>query len=140
MNYPDGSTVNIGDLIWWNEGTCVGYVQVVAESKDDYESWGLTAPSIFLSNRHPFDRSLGTGVQYERASFEDEGIGLLSPEESKQLERATAEARKFATEDFDILTYAVTMEVENCQHVGWVFTLFREGKQVQIVRVAAKAD
>jgi hypothetical protein len=137
MTYPDGSTVGVGDLVWWNEGHSVGYVQVVAESKDDYESWGLKVPSIFLSNRHPFDRSLGTGVAYDRASFEDEGIGLLSLEELNQLERATAEARRLATASFDTSTYSVTTEVDKCQQVGWVFTLFRDGREVEVLKVAA---
>jgi hypothetical protein len=136
MTYPDGSAIGIGDLVWWDEGHCVGYVQVIAE--DDYESWGLTVPSVFLANRHPFDRSLGTGVAYNQASFEDEGIGLLSPQEVKALERATAEARRLATVDFDTSTYAVTTDVENCQQLGWIFTLFRDGTEVQVLKVAAR--
>jgi hypothetical protein len=139
MTYADGSTVGVGDLVWWNEGDCVGYVQVVAESKNDYESWGLTVPSIFLSNRHPFDRSLG-GVAYAQALFEEEGIGPLSTEDLNRLERATSEARRIATVDFDTSTYAVTTEVKNCQQVGWIFTLFRDGREAQVVKVAVKTD
>ena len=137
MTYPDGSKICIGDLVWWDEGHCIGYVQVIAESKDDYERWGLAAPGIFVSNTHPFDQSLGSGVNYEQASFEDEGIGLLSPEELNRLEGAIAEARRLATVDFDTSTYAVTTEVKNCQVVGWILTFFRDGQEVQVVNVAS---
>ncbi len=43
-----------------------------------------------------------------------------------------------ATVDFDTSTYAVTTEVENSQLVGWIFTLFRDGQEARVVKVAAK--
>jgi len=26
MRYPDGKIITVGDLIWWNEGVCVGFI------------------------------------------------------------------------------------------------------------------
>lgn len=98
MTYPDGSQIHVGDLIWWDEGLCVGYVQAIAESREDYESWGLDSPHIFVSNRHPFDPSLATsgGVAYGASFLEDDGIGPLSAVERLEFERATQLALSLA--------------------------------------------
>ena len=87
-----------------------------------YESWGLTEPHTFVSNRHPFDPSLGPGVGYEEALLNNESIGPLAPEDRSALQQVTAKAPSFAGANFKYLPYAVTTEVENCQQIGWIFT------------------
>lgn len=97
--------VRVGDLVWWNEGVCVGFVEEVMEERSDYERWGLDEPSIALTNLHPFAangakhkqhigfvRSGGT-VVYSLGDLEDEGIGLLSGHERSELEWVIAQAR-----------------------------------------------
>jgi hypothetical protein len=135
VRYPGGSTIRVGDLVWWDEGYCVGYVQVVAESKEEYEGWGLRCPHIFVSNRHPFDPTLGTGVAYDVACFEDEGIGLLTPEERNGLEQAAAKAQMNLKANPDDLTYAVTTEVQNCQQTAWIFTFMKDDEEVEVVKI-----
>lgn len=135
MRYPDGSMIRVGDLIWWNEGQCVGYVQVVAESKEDYESWGLGRPHIFVSNRHPYDPSLGSGVAHDEACLEDEGIGLLTPEERNKFEQAATKARMSLKADSDDLTCSVTCEVQDCQQTGWIFTFNKDGQEFEVVTI-----
>lgn len=53
MKYPkqyslgaDPEEIRAGDLVWWNEGVCVGFVEQVIETSDDFERWGLDEPSI----------------------------------------------------------------------------------------------
>lgn len=92
MVYPDSNTVTVGDLIWWNEGSCVGYVQSVADSEEEFEAWGLDRSHLFLANVHPFDPHEKSGVAYDQGCLADEGIALLSSEEQADLERAVAEA------------------------------------------------
>ena len=113
----------------------MGYVQVVAESKRDYESWGLRCPHIFVSNRHPFDPSLGSGVAHDEACFEAEGIGLLTPQERIELEQAATTARLKLKPHSGDLTCAVTTEVQNCRKTGWLFTFFKEGKEFELVKI-----
>lgn len=122
MTYPDGSQIHVGDLIWWDEGHCVGYVQAIAESREDYESWELDSPHIFVSNRHPFDPSLATsiGVAYGASFLEDDGIGPLSAAERLEFERAT----QLALAGRCYSRYSVITHVEDCTIKSWTFHLF----------------
>jgi len=121
MTYPDGLQIHVGDLIWWDEGHCVGYVQAIAESREDYESWGLDSPHIFVCNRHPFDPALATssGVAYGASFLEDEGIGPLSAAERLEFERAT----QLALAGRSYSCYSVTTHVEGCTTMSWIFHL-----------------
>ena len=118
----DDSTIQVGDLIWWDEGYCVGYVQAVAESKNEYGSWGLDAPHIFVSNTHPFDPTMHIGVGYGESILADDGIGLLTLEERVQLEQATSQAHERAA-DLEYSTYSVFTDVRDCKlcRVGFHF-------------------
>lgn len=122
-------------MVWWDEGHCVGYVQVVAESKEHFESWGLGCPHIFVSNKHPFDPSLHTGVAHDEACFKDEGIGPLTPDERRELEQAAAKARTNLKAQPDDLTYSVTSEVQNCQQTGWILTFLEAGQAFEVVKI-----
>ena len=114
MKYPkkysngqEPKTICKGDLVWWNEGVCVGFVEEVLESKEEYELWGLDEPSIAFTNLHPFEMndvkhqqhigfvtSGGTVVHpLDRQHLEDEGIGLLSDHELSEFNWATQEAK-----------------------------------------------
>ena len=138
MKYPDGSTIQVGDLIWWDEGNCVGFVQVIAESKVDYENWGLNAPHIFISNTHPFDAALLTGVAHDLACLKDEGIGLLTADERIQLAQATEQARGLVAGNVDFSTYSVTTDVQHCHLVGWFFTFYKYEEELKKIRVPVK--
>lgn len=115
MKYPDGNVICVGDLIWWNEGSCIGFIQSVAESKEEYESWGLDCPHLFLSMIHPFDPSEKSGIAHDEACLADEAIGLLTKAEAHDLSRATTEAG--ITEP----SYSVYPEYENGRMTHWRF-------------------
>ena len=135
MKYTDGTIIRVGDLVWWNGGGCLGYVQVVAETRAEYERWGLTSPHIFVSNRHPFDISLGSAVAHNESCFEDEGISLVTPQEKLDLKEAARRARTRLKADSADLTYTVTTEVQDCRQIGWIFTFFSNGAEVETVRI-----
>jgi hypothetical protein len=131
MTYTDGSEVRAGDLIWWDEGHCVGYVQSIIESREDFGRWGLNAPGIFVSNRHPFDGREVSGVNYDADSFADEGIGLLSVTERQEFERAKRLAlagRKFSWFSATTLVEAGTLK-------AWMFTLHDESDRKTVVPI-----
>lgn len=136
MQYPDGSPIRVGDLIWWDEGYCVGHVQVVAESVEEYECWGLDSPHVFVSNNHPFDPALSTGVAHDAPSLEEEGIGPLSAEERAEFDRARAVALSQAPPSARTQPYSVTTDVQENKIVGWRFT-FGEGDDNVVVTVPA---
>lgn len=151
MMYPDGSTIQVGDLIWWNEGCCTGYVQEIAESKEECESWGLDSPHIFVSGTHPFDAASRNGIGYPETSFAAEAISRFTPDERIELGLATVEAhslieRGLATVqahslagiDSDHLIYIVDADVENCKQVGWVFTFIKDRIVAEVVKVSMK--
>ncbi len=135
MNYPDGQPICVGDLIWWNEGSCVGHVQVVAETKEEYEAWGLDEPHIFVDNSHPFDPTIGCGVAHNVGCFEDEAIGLLNQAEIGLFEAAVKEAEAKAVTDLNSHQFSVTTECVNGQRVAWIFVISEGDCVVEKVRV-----
>ncbi len=138
MKYPDGSTIKIGDLIWWDEGYCVGYVQAVAESRAELGSWGFDKPHILVSNIHPFDPASHTGVAYGESFLTDDGIGLLTPEERVQFEQATAQAHKQVAADFEYSAYSVFTDVRDCKLTGRIFSFRKaDGTELQRIKVPA---
>ena len=96
MRYPEGQLIQVGDLIWWEEGTCVGFVETILEDQTEYTSWGLKAPSLAFTNLHPFEANQSKHKQhigppgrggttiYPESKLVDEGIGLLSDHEKEE--------------------------------------------------------
>lgn len=122
MNYPDGSVIRTGDLIWWDEGACVGHVGEIMEESQQYEAWGLDEPSLEINNVHPFDGSSG-GIVYPLWVLESEGLSKFSDPERRELELALSEASRRAGRSFEGLKYVVRAGIENCKRVAWVFIL-----------------
>lgn len=135
MNYPDGQPICVGDLIWWNEGNCVGHVQVVAESKEEFESWGLDEPHIFVDNSHPFDPTIGSGVAHNGGCLEDEAIGLLNQAEIGLFEAAVNEAEAKAVTGLKSHQFSVTTECVNGRRVAWIFEITDGDSVVEKIRV-----
>lgn len=141
MKYPDGSTIRVGDLIWWDGGYCVGFVQLVAESLDEYGSWGLDEPFIFVSNIHPFDPKMNTGVGYSESQLDDDGIGLLTPEERLQMEQASKQAVELAAANLEYSTYSVFTEARNRKLAEWVFTFRKsDGTELESITVPVRPE
>ena len=138
MKYPDGTTIRVGDLVWWDEGYFVGYVQVIAESEDEYEGWGLDTPHIFVSSVHPFDPTMLIGVGHPESCLADEGIGLLTAQEQSELERVRIRAFELIPHDLEYSFYSVITEVENLQLSRWVFTFYKDDVKVLKVAIPVK--
>lgn len=88
MKYLDGNEVRLHDLIWWNEGQCVGYVSEILETEKDWGKFGgeINEAGIFLS----LDMSgqvFNSVVFKSYESFEAEGVGLLTEEETGDIKR-----------------------------------------------------
>jgi len=127
MKYPkeyslgaEPQEIRVGDLVWWNEGVCVGFIEKVIESRKDYESWGLEEPSVALTNLHPFDAnerkhkqhigfvSSGGTVLNSEDQLKDEGVGLLSSHERSELEWAITEAKRRVAPEHHDTPYCVS--------------------------------
>ena len=93
MVYPDGTPVNVGDHIWWNEGSCVGFVCTIIESEADQRAWGFDEPHVLLSGHHPYDPDDSGYIAYPITDFADEGIERLSSAEEEEFERALSHTR-----------------------------------------------
>ena len=93
MEYPDGTPVNVGDHIWWNEGGCIGFVRTIIEGQSDEKAWGLDEPHILISGYHPRNPEDAGYVSYPPSYFVDEGIGRLTGNEEEMLAPAIAEVR-----------------------------------------------
>lgn len=129
MKYPvkysngkEPKVICVGDLVWWNEGVCVGFVEEVMEARPDYERWGLDQPSIAFTNLHPFERNEDKHKQHigfvttgatvvhplDSQHLEDEGIGLLTPHEQSELVWAIREARSRVDPAYSSKPYCVS--------------------------------
>ncbi|WP_367874047.1 hypothetical protein [Luteolibacter sp. Populi] len=128
MNYPDGSLIRTGDLIWWDYGAGTGYVGEIMEDQKAYDAWGLEEPSLELNNVHPFDGSSG-GMVYPLWVLEIEGLRKFSDPERQELELALGEASQRAGRSFEGLKYVVRAGIENCKQVTWIFILLGDDWQ-----------
>lgn len=145
MKYPrqyslgsEPEEIRLGDLVWWNEGTCVGHVRWIWESERDGDYlWADTegAP-IFLSNKHPY--LVGTdpeGVIHDESCLEDEGIGPLSEHERGELEWAMSEAKgRVAPEHRDApFCVSALMDMDRGEEVWHFDFIDEEGRNLETV-------
>lgn len=135
MKYPkqysyctEPEEVRAGDLVWWNEGVCVGFIEEVMEFPEEYEGWGLEEPSIALTNLHPFHANqlkskqhmgfatTGGTVVNSEDQLEDEGIGLLSEHERAELEWAISEAKRRVAPEHQEAPFCVSAVMDMDRH------------------------
>lgn len=141
MRYPnqyalrdEAKEIRVGDLVWWNEGVCIGFVVAVMEGRDEYESWGLNEPCIALTNLHPFEANEATHKQHigfvtnggtivcPLNDLENEGIGLLTEHERAELDWAIAEAKARAAVAHRDLPLCVSAVMDMERHAeDWIF-------------------
>jgi hypothetical protein len=134
LSYPDGKTINVGDHIWWNGGSCVGYVEDLIESEEQIGSWGLAEPGIAVSNLHPrefiFRKHpqkigavlLGGTVVYSVTELADEGVGLLSATEESEFSWALGVALAGLSKVESCGPYCVTVHFDKESSVEhWEF-------------------
>jgi hypothetical protein len=124
MRYPEGKTIQVGDLVWWNEGVCVGFVEEIMETQVEFESWGLSEPSLAFTNLHPFEANqtkhkqhignviTGGTVVNSESQIEDEGIGLLTEHERAELEWAIHHAKSIVAEEVSTLPFCVAARMD----------------------------
>jgi len=91
MNYPDNRRVCIGDLIWWNEGTCLGYVSEIIGDLNEVKHRGLDDMGIFISNDYT-KREMEGSMYVELSDFEDEGISKCEIDEHRYLDEVISKA------------------------------------------------
>jgi len=129
MNYPDGTPIQVGDLVWWNEGVSVGFIQWIwDETRDGDYSWAKTdGPPLYISNRHPYAPSqegFNSGSLHDEPCLADEGVGLLSVVELDEFQHASSLARIRSRSGLSEGFYTVETRVENCKQVEWIFSVY----------------
>jgi len=132
MEYPDGTLVNVGDHIWWNEGTCIGFVGTIIEGKDEEATWGLDEPHILISGYHPRNTEDAGYVAYSPTDFADEGIGRLTDEEETMLARAVAQVAGLPGYREPFLVGVICSD---CQAMAITFSTFDGDKSEEFGRV-----
>ena len=131
MKYPDGRQVSLGDHVWWNEGSSIGFIHVIVETEDDTKKWGFDEPHILLSGHHPSDPKGGGYVAYPESDFSDEGIMAFSSFEEDDFAQALESARECYefTEPFHVRF--------DSRFRDWIFEEFRNGSFHEFARSPA---
>ena len=132
MIYPDKTEVSVGDHIWWNEGTCVGFVCTVVESEADQDSWGFDSPHILLSGCHPYEGEGAGYIAYSISDFEDEAIGKLSAREEKEFGRVLAQVRAEARLH---QPFHISLDLSSHEDGVWVFSALEENQLKEFARI-----
>ncbi|MEY4483270.1 MAG: hypothetical protein RL693_722 [Verrucomicrobiota bacterium] len=127
--------MHVGDLIWWNEGACVGHVQEIVDSQSECESWGFNEPHAGFANHHPYDPSIQAAVFYPEGVLEDEGVALLTVDDIRTLREALTQAVSLSASNFTGHPYRITTETKDCVMRNWVFTFFDGDKVVDTIRI-----
>lgn len=134
MLYPDGSSVRPGDLIWWDEGTCVGFVQEVIETEADRCKWGLAQPHIAIGG-HPYNPAAPGFVTCPEFLLADEGVSKLTADERAQLNKAIEHAQVQAGADLSIVDFVVRTEARDGLRTAWVIRVKQSGQEFSTIRV-----
>lgn len=135
MKYPNGEVVSAGDLIWWNGGDAIGYVQSMVVSEEELHEWDLDESHLFLANIHPFDPTSVAGIGYPQSHLAEEGIQLLSADEKQQLAAATLEASRLTGIDFSTVPHGIGLEGADSGEREWVFSVIHGDELEESVRV-----
>jgi hypothetical protein len=128
MKYPDGRQVSLGDHVWWNEGSSIGFIHVIVESEEEIAKWGFEEPHILLSGFHPAEPDGGGYVAYRESDFSDECIMALSLIEEDDFAKALESAKdchKF-TEPYHVRF--------DSRFRDWIFEEFRKGSFYEFAR------
>ena len=141
MKYPreysldsEPKEIRVGDLVWWNEGVCIGFVENLIEDERDREDNDMDESGIAFTNLHPFEAnklkhkqhigfvSNGGTVIYPESVLEDEGIGLLTEYERSELNWAISTAKEAVSPEHRELPFCVTAVMnQNRREEDWVF-------------------
>jgi hypothetical protein len=133
MKYQDGTSVCLGDHIWWNEGSCIGYISAVVETQDDQQAWEFEEPHFLISCNHPYNPDNAGEVAYSVEDIEDEGIERLTPEEEDNLARAIESISHNADFSFPL---RVGYDIQNIRTGQWVFGVIDSHGYREIARVS----
>jgi hypothetical protein len=122
MKYPDGNDVKLHDLIWWNEGMCLGFVSLIVETEEQWGKWGLDEPGIFFS----FDLSGKTFGQHmfnSEESFVDEAIGLLTEAETTEIKALFPKVCQF---DPEVVERSYSLGRHFNRGGGWIICVYSD--------------
>jgi hypothetical protein len=84
--------LNIGDVVWFNEGSEVGYILAVIKSPTEMNKFGQNEPCLLISNHHPF-KPFNDFINHDNvdatlwpfSSIDDEGIEPLNKLDQTEL-------------------------------------------------------
>jgi len=132
MKYPDGSTVRLGDLVWWDEESSIGRIIGIHETKEQCANWGVEDPGVAIC----YDGS-GMGglfIGYPQRAFVEEGIRRLTTEEDAEVDRVLQTARSFSSEKADDVTAGLFRRKRNGREY-WNVVLYRNRQALQVIEV-----
>jgi hypothetical protein len=135
MHYPDGSSVKAGDLIWWDEGHCIGFVQAVIETEANQRKWGLRQPHISIGG-HLYRPGAPGFIMCPASDFADEGIGRLTDVECAQLDNAIEHAQAQQGVDLSATDFVVHAEVRDGARTALLITANPGGVESDTTRVS----
>lgn len=135
MNYPNGGEIKVGDLIWWNGGYAIAYVQSLLEAEEELREWGLEESHLFLANIHPFDPTSVAGIGYPQSFLEEDGVRLLTEDEKGKLVAATAGASQATDVDFTVVPHSIGLEETENEGREWVFSVIEGEDLVETARI-----
>lgn len=131
MKYPDGTAVCVGDHIWWNEGSTIGFIDTIVEGKEVEKEWGFDEPHILITGFHPYNPYNGGYVAYAVSDFSDEGISKLTSEEENLLAEAIAAAK--LESDFRE-PFLIGLVCRECKAESITFSYFDGNKTEEFAR------
>lgn len=141
MNYPSEYSdpidrlISVGDLIWFNEGTQVGFIYEII---DDPETWGLDEIGVMTQALHPIEvkeKENSPGLCfYPESCFRDEGIGKLTQKEKEGMNGAIQIAlNRFQVSEpvFSVGAY----KIEDSEREEWHIQLFENGNESRLEKI-----
>lgn len=88
MNYPNGTSVSVGDWVWWNEGTAVGRIAKIINTSLLCAAWGVNEFGVFICATNVNSDVPTCDIFYSEACMLDEGICMLTSTDKSAMDIA----------------------------------------------------
>lgn len=134
-SFPNDNLIAKDDLIWFNEGVSVGFIYEIVE---DPSFWGVEETGVMIQSLHPLEvkeREDSPGLFfYPESSFADEGIGRLTDNEKKEVNRAIEIALDRFQETSPVFTVSAYKK-DNSKNEEWHIALFENGNESRLEQI-----
>ena len=92
--YPSGDSISIGDRVWWDDGTAIGYIHEILDSENGLLNYGLEEDSVIIRINDPIVSPVDLQTfAVPLSRLEQLGVWKMSQSDSNSIDAMVLKAR-----------------------------------------------